>query len=112
MTQEQNRPTVEQEAFNQVGKVSQNVGRKGKPLMDLAIPKTNHINSHDWVTDAEWARIQQKPLRAKRMLYMIFITIILLIIWAANANLDKSLADSGKSYPRKNYKSCNLLMAG
>ncbi|CAN8140996.1 HlyD family type I secretion periplasmic adaptor subunit [Thiomicrorhabdus sp. 6S2-11] len=112
MTQEQNRPTVEQEAFNQVGKVSQNVGRKGKPLMDLAIPKTNHINSHDWVTDAEWARIQQKPLRAKRMLYMIFITIILLIIWAANANLDEITRGFGKVIPSQKLQVVQSLDGG
>lgn len=112
MSQQEQRSTAEQEAFNRVGKISQNVGNKGKPLMDIAIPKTTKINSQDWVTDAEWARIQQKPIRAKRMLYTVFVIIFMLIIWAANASLDEITRGFGKVIPSQKLQVVQSLDGG
>ncbi|BBP45610.1 HlyD family type I secretion periplasmic adaptor subunit [Thiosulfatimonas sediminis] len=112
MSQSPNKTTVEQAAFNRVGKISDQVGNKGKPLLDFAMPKTGKINSQDWVTDAEWARIQQQPLRAKRMLYTTMMTIVLLIIWAANANLEEITRGFGKIIPSQKLQVVQSLDGG
>lgn len=44
---------------------------------------------YDWVLEAEWARIQQTPTKAKRMLYVIVLTISGLLIWASLAIIDE-----------------------
>lgn len=107
-----NSKTAEEAAFDEVGTLSNKIGGKGKPLMDLAIPRTNKINASDWVVDAEWARIQQQPIRAKRVLYMVVITIILLIVWAANASLDEITRGVGKVIPSQKLQMVQSLDGG
>lgn len=55
--------------------------------------------SDDWVTEAEWAKINQQPLRARKLLYSILITFIVLIVWAALAPLDEIARGDGKVIP-------------
>ncbi|WP_137167921.1 HlyD family type I secretion periplasmic adaptor subunit [Salinimonas lutimaris] len=54
---------------------------------------------YDWVLEAEWARIQQTPTKAKRMLYVIIATIAGFLIWAALAIIDEVARGEGKVVP-------------
>lgn len=54
---------------------------------------------YDWVMEAEWARIQQKPIKAQVLLYGIAVTIIALIVWANMAVIDEVARGQGKVVP-------------
>ncbi|MDO6477337.1 HlyD family type I secretion periplasmic adaptor subunit [Alteromonas sp. 1_MG-2023] len=60
----------------------------------LAPPPEN-----DWVLEAEWARIQQRPLRAKALLYVVVLTITALIVWACFAPIAEVARGEGKVVP-------------
>ena len=45
--------------------------------------------SHDWLDDADWAKIQQEPLRARLLLNAIAIVFLVLLVWAAFAKVDE-----------------------
>ena len=55
--------------------------------------------SMDWVSSADWANIQQEPVRARAVLWIIFATFILLILWSAFAPLDEVTRGVGKVVP-------------
>lgn len=55
----------------------------------------------NWQQDAHRAFIEQQPLRARAVLYAIGITIILLIVWAALAEIDEVTRGTGKVIPSR-----------
>lgn len=55
--------------------------------------------THDWLDDADWARVQQEPLRARLLLNAIAIALLLLLVWAAFAKVDEVARGEGKVIP-------------
>jgi membrane fusion protein, adhesin transport system len=53
----------------------------------------------DWVTDADWARLQQEPVHSRTLLRVIAISLAVLLIWAALAPLDEVSRGEGKVIP-------------
>jgi len=53
----------------------------------------------DWVSDADWAMIQQEPLKARFVLRWAAGIILLLLIWAAFAQVDEVTRGIGKVTP-------------
>ncbi len=53
----------------------------------------------DWVSDAEWARLQQEPVRARAVLRAVGLVLLLLIVWAYFAEVDEVTRGSGKVIP-------------
>lgn len=53
----------------------------------------------DWVSDAEWARLQQEPLRARSVLRATGIILLLLLVWATFAEIDEVTRGTGKVIP-------------
>ncbi|MBW8463757.1 HlyD family type I secretion periplasmic adaptor subunit, partial [Acidovorax sp.] len=55
--------------------------------------------SLDWADDADWARLQQEPLRARALLRLAVLFLLLLVLWAAYAELDEVTRGDGKVVP-------------
>lgn len=53
----------------------------------------------DWVSDAEWARLQQEPLRARAVLRAVGVILLVLVLWAALAEVDEVTRGTGKVIP-------------
>lgn len=53
----------------------------------------------DWVSDADWAHIQQEPLRARFLLRWIGGILLVLLIWAGFARIDEVTRGTGKVTP-------------
>lgn len=53
----------------------------------------------DWAGDADWARLQQEPLRAKRLLRLAAGVLFLLLIWATFAELDEVTRGESRVVP-------------
>jgi adhesin transport system membrane fusion protein len=52
-----------------------------------------------WVGEADWARLQQEPLRARLLLRVVGVTMLVLLIWAAFANVDEVTRGEARVVP-------------
>lgn len=105
--------TIEQHSFEKVGQVSQAIGHQGVPLMDKVFGRWLGTPAQkDWVVDAEWGRIQEEPVHARRILYMMAIILIVLIVWAANAPLDEVARGDGRVIPSQQLQVVQSLDGG
>lgn len=109
----QRKPTPEELMFLKVGHTSNQFEKVEKGLLGRMFKKgAPPPAENDWVVDAEWAKIQQHPVRAKRLLHVVVITIIALITWAAYAPLDEITRGSGKIIPSQKLQTVQSLDGG
>jgi adhesin transport system membrane fusion protein len=52
-----------------------------------------------WVGEADWARLQQEPLRARLLLRVVGVTLVVLLIWAAFAKVDEVTRGEARVVP-------------
>ena len=52
-----------------------------------------------WSADADWARLQQEPLRARALLRWMSLILVILLIWAAFAEIDEVTKGEGRVIP-------------
>ena len=78
---------------------TENVGNKiTGGIFNKLFPK-NEAHSNNWSLDAKWAVEQQKPIKTRVIIYSIFLTLILLFLWAAFSPLDEVVNGVGKVIP-------------
>lgn len=53
----------------------------------------------DWVGDADWARSEQEPLRARVLLRLGALVVLVLLMWAAFAEVDEVTRGEGRVVP-------------
>ena len=53
----------------------------------------------DWDSDADWTMQQQRPLRARRLLWSTLLLVVLLLLWAAVAQVDEVTRGEGRVIP-------------
>lgn len=83
------------QGVQQASRVSQSVfGR----LVDQLTPSGDQ-GQMDWAADADWAQLQQEPLRARRLLRIAAGVLVLLIVWAAFAEIDEVTRGEAKVVP-------------
>jgi adhesin transport system membrane fusion protein len=68
------------------------------PLVTRLTP-TDDQEQLDWAGDADWARLQQEPLRARRLLRLAAGALVLLVVWAAFAQLDEVTRGEARVVP-------------
>ena len=95
---------IGEKAFGAVGRATERLGRFGDPLFGrllrrLAVPE--RADNLDWAGDADWARLQQEPLRARALLRLGALAVLLLIVWAAFAEIDEVTRGEGKVIPSR-----------
>lgn len=98
--------TAEQQGFDAIGKVSERGGKPFRPLIDRLFAKrvsSAHIN-RDWASDADWARMQQDPLRARTLLYVVVLAIVGLGVWAYFAEINEVTKGTGRVIPASQTK--------
>lgn len=93
---------IGQQSFDRVGRFSGMLAKPGRSLFErvfgwlLPQPREEGL---DWTGDADWARLQQEPLRARRLLRGAALVLILLVVWAAFAEVDEVTRGEGKVIP-------------
>lgn len=75
------------------------------------IPRENP-EELDWVNDADWARVQQEPLRARFILRWIAGILVLLVLWAAFAEVDEVTRGMGKVIPSRQLQVIQAVDGG
>ncbi|WP_280550463.1 HlyD family type I secretion periplasmic adaptor subunit [Halomonas sp. 11-S5] len=93
--------TAEQQGFEAIGRFSEAGGRPFRPFIDRLFAKrvtAAHL-SRDWASDADWARIQQDPIRARGFLYVVVLAVVALLVWASFASIDEVTRGTGRVIP-------------
>jgi len=65
----------------------------------LRLTPVEEAQQLDWSRDADWAVLQQEPLRARGLLRLVAIVIALMLLWAAFAEVDEVTRGQGKVVP-------------
>ncbi len=86
-----------------MGRATQKAGRVGDKVFGrvvrrLAGPESDR-EAMDWAADADWAQLQQEPLRARVLLRGAAVVLVLLILWAAFAEVDEVTRGEAKVVP-------------
>ncbi|WP_417618556.1 HlyD family type I secretion periplasmic adaptor subunit [Oceanisphaera sp.] len=105
---------AEQQVFEQLSK-SNAVGLTGKRWVDrLFRPLFAGFSQHSshWQQDAANAIDRQKELRARGLLYVIAITFMVLLVWAAFAPIDEVTRGEGKVIPSRQLQIVQSLDGG
>ncbi|QDF95791.1 secretion protein HylD [Azoarcus sp. DD4] len=92
----------EQGVFRRVGGLATRFSGVGNSLfggMLARLSKIERDDSLDWASDADWARLQQEPLRARAMLRVTAVVVVLLLGWAAIAKVDEVTRGEAKVIP-------------
>ena len=88
--------------FERIGQLTRRVSQFGDRLfgewVEKITPPTQH-DATDWAGDADWAQLQQEPLRARQLLRMACWMVLLLLVWAALAQVDEVTRGEGKVVP-------------
>ncbi len=91
-----------EKAFQRVGDLINRTARSTDatfgPLVTRLTP-TDEKDHLDWAGDADWARLQQEPLRAKQLLRLAAGALLLLLIWAAFASIDEVTRGEARVVP-------------
>ena len=88
-------------------------GRKGLDrLFAYWIPPTQTEEDTDWVSDADWARQQQAPLRARYLVRWVGGLLVLFLIWAAIAQVDEVTRGIGKVTPSRQVQVIQAVDGG
>ena len=76
----------------------------GRRLIDWAFsPWMKDVNTspYDWQQDAHKAFVEQQPLRARALLYVVAAIVVGLVVWAAIAEIDEVTRGQGKVIPSR-----------
>lgn len=89
-------------SFNAVGSASERAGKVGDSLFGRLLRRWSapaRAEDLDWADDADWARLQQEPLRARALVRIGMLAVVALIVWAAYAQVDEVTRGEGKVIP-------------
>ena len=88
--------------FSLIGRIAQRSTKLTQRLFSRLVARlapTEQNAQADWRSDADWAVLQQEPLRARALLRISAVVIVLLILWAAFAEIDEVTRGQGKVVP-------------
>lgn len=93
---------LNEKAFHQIGRAVKTGGAASDTIFGRMVQRltpAGAAESLDWADDADWARLQQEPLRARALLRLAVLFLLLLVLWAAYAELDEVTRGDGKVVP-------------
>ncbi len=94
---------LNEKTFDTIGKATTGMAKVSKPMTDKLMGKVNTSESSalDWESDADWAQLQQEPLRARRLLRLLALLIVVLAVWAAYAEIDTVTRGEARVIPTR-----------
>ncbi|MEN9316887.1 MAG: hypothetical protein RIS35_3280 [Pseudomonadota bacterium] len=99
---DESRKTAQQQLFGIVGRASRGLGRLGRPLSKRLFPGPREPGGEsDWGVDADWARLQEEPIRARGLLWTVVGVFAVLLVWSAFARIDEVSRGAGKVIPSR-----------
>ncbi len=111
----ENQPVQDQPVPDQTGEEEQRKPALHRQVVDWLfapwIPEESD-SPFDWQQDAHRAYVEQQPLRARKILYAVAVTVVLLVIWAALAQIDEVTKGQGKVIPSRQVQVIQSLDGG
>ena len=92
----------QQQIFEGIGEVSGRLGQVGKPVSERLFARLRPSSGSedvDWAADADWARLQEEPVRARSLLVLVVVVFAVLLVWAGVAEVDEVTRGVGKVIP-------------
>lgn len=89
--------------------------RHARPLIDRLFARWIPPRPEDslgWTADADWARLDQQPLRARYLLRVIGAILLIGLLWAAFATVDEVARGSGKVIPARQVQVIQAVDGG
>ena len=93
---------LNEKGFARMGQLAQGVSQWGDRYFGGWVEKMTppeRQDTSDWAGDADWAQLQQESLRARWLLRLSGWLILVLLIWAALAQVDEVTRGEGKVVP-------------
>jgi adhesin transport system membrane fusion protein len=91
-----------EKAFDRTGAVVKRAAGVSEATFGPLIKRLTPVDEPDqldWAGDADWARLQQEPLRAKRLLRLAAVALVVMVIWAAFAEIDEVTRGEARVVP-------------
>lgn len=89
--------------FERIGRATQKASRLGDKVFGRVVQRLagqdGDREALDWAADADWAQLQQEPLRARVLLRGAAVVLVLLLLWAAFAEVDEVTRGEAKVVP-------------
>ena len=89
--------------FERIGRVTHKASRVGEALFGRVVNRLGKTapdrEALDWAADADWAQLQQEPLRARVLLRGAAVVFLVLLLWAAVAEVDEVTRGEAKVVP-------------
>ena len=94
-----NKTPIERRAFDALGKAIHSEEPKPSFVGKLFSRWLTPPERSDWSHDAKWAQMQQEPIKARAILYLIVGVFLSLIVWAGFAEVDEVARGEGRVIP-------------
>ena len=91
-----------QKAFQRLGDLVTRSARSSQATFGPLVARLTPIEEKDhldWAGDADWARLQQEPLRARQLLRLAAVALLIMLIWAASASIDEVTRGEARVVP-------------
>ncbi len=91
-----------EKAFHRTGELMAKTAESGNKTFGPLVKRLTPIEDNaqmDWAGEADWARLQQDPLRARMLMRVVGITLIVLVVWAAFAPIDEVTRGEARVVP-------------
>lgn len=94
--------TREEKRFNGIGYLLNKIGGVFSGVINLIFGRmlsAEDAQPQDWVDNADWAKLQQSPLRSRALLYSMLVVFVILVTWAGLASIDEVARGQGTVIP-------------
>lgn len=107
-------PDLNEKAFETIGAATTGMAKVSKPVTDKLLGKvdTTETSASDWESDADWAQLQQEPLRARRLLRLAALLIVVLLVWAFYAEIDTVTRGEARVIPTRQVQVVQTVDGG
>ena len=107
---------IEEKGFRRLGRLVEYMERCGKSLTGASVAKLaspgETRSCGDWTVDSAWTFEEQNPTRGRRLIYVIAITFLALLAWAALAPLDEVVSGTGKAVAQSGTQAVQSVDGG
>lgn len=91
-----------EKAFERTGKLVQKTAASGHATFGPLVKRLTPVEDseyNDWEGEADWARLQQDPLRARLLMRVVGVTLVVLLVWATFAKVDEVTRGEARVVP-------------
>lgn len=93
-----------EKAFNRTGALVKRTAASGHATFGPFVKRLTPAEDApqlDWAGEADWARLQQDPVRARLLLRVVGVTLVVMLVWAAFAKVDEVTRGEARVVPTR-----------